>query len=279
MVEPEEGWIGTSALRLHYVEWSKPDLPAALLLHGIGDNGRIWDSFARLASPFLRIIALDQRGHGLSEWAVPPAYSESEYVSDLCAAVEHLKLDRFVLIGHSMGALHATRYAMLRPERVSALVHADIEPRPPDWNRKYLLNLYDEMPATYTSPEDYASGAGLHSPRAKKELLLEFAAHALARSENGLYRPLFDREVLRSFDGYDLVADLPRISCPVLAVRGENSRVMSRQAAEEMSRAVPNGRFAEIPGAAHPVQTEDPEAFTKIVLDFLRETGIIENSK
>jgi len=276
MKGPGNGWIRSSDLKLHYTEWGSPDSPTALLLHGIGDNGRIWDSFARIASPFLRIIALDQRGHGLSGWALPPAYTEDDYVADLCTAADYLDLRGFVLIGHSMGALHATRYAIMHPERVSALVHTDIEPRPPDWNRKYLLNLYHEMPASYTSREDYALGAGLHSPRAKKEILLEFADHALVRSEDGLLRPRFDREVLRHFAGYDLTPDLSRIKCPVLAIRGENSRVMSRAAAEAMSRAVPNGRFVEITGAAHPVHTEDPEAFTEIVLAFLHETGIIE---
>jgi len=92
---------------------------AMVLLHGIGDNAHIWDHFARNAARHLRIIALDQRGHGLSDWAVPPAYRCDDYVADLDKVIQALQLTGIILMGHSMGALHATRYASLRPEKVS----------------------------------------------------------------------------------------------------------------------------------------------------------------
>ena len=66
-VHPTDKFIVTDTLQLHYLEWGNKRAQTMVLLHGIGDNAHIWDHFARNAADHLRIIALDQRGHGLSD--------------------------------------------------------------------------------------------------------------------------------------------------------------------------------------------------------------------
>jgi pimeloyl-ACP methyl ester carboxylesterase len=100
---------------------------------------------------------------------------------------------------------------------------------------------------------------------------MKFAPHAL-REQDGKYLVTYDREVLRHFDAYDLRSLLKDVVCPALVIRGEESAVMSRQAAEEMCGAMPGGKFAEVPKAAHPVPADNPHAFAELVLGFL--TGI-----
>ena len=144
---PEDVFVKTKTAELHYLEWGGRNRESTLLLlHGIGDNAHIWDVFAREARRSFRVIALDQRGHGSSETPVPPAYTCEDYVADLAGFIDLLHLDRVILLGHSMGALHATAYAARNPKIVSALVHVDIEPCPPGWNKKYLLNQYRDLP-------------------------------------------------------------------------------------------------------------------------------------
>jgi len=268
--EPIDRWITANGLHLHCLEWGNPDSPAMVLLHGIGDNAHIWEDLAASLRDRMRIIALDQRGHGRSSRTIPPAYRCENYVDDLAALMEILSLQRAVFGGHSMGALHTTCYATMKPERVSGLIHVDIEPCPPEWNRKYLLNLYRDLPYAYSSLQEYVDEIAKNCPHAEPFRLMRYAALALNRDADGRFRCQYDREVLRSFEGYDLRPGLKNIRCPALLVRGEESQVMTRPATEEMARAIPKAQIAEIPESAHPVMMENPAAFRRVVLDFLR---------
>jgi len=273
--QPEENYLKTSRLRFHYLDWNSRNEKTLVMLHGIGDNAHIWDHVASGVSDHLRVIAPDQRGHGWSDWPNPPAYTCEDYVADLEAFIDGLGLDRVILLGHSMGALHATRYAALHPERVSGLVHVDIEARPPEWNKKYLSNLYEQLPQAYDTLDECVSQARKNSPYADEALLQSIARRSLTRGDDGKYRHQYDREVLFHFDRYDLRPCLKDIRCPALMIRGEESRVMSEPVAREMSREIPGGRFEAIPKAAHPVHTDNPRAFEKAVLDFLRSSDLL----
>lgn len=272
MGKPAETQVEIRGLPFRCLDWGGEGLPVLVLLHGIGDNGRVWDFFAWEARHHFRVVALDQRGHGLSGWPRPAAYRLGDYVADLEALVDLLGIGKMILLGHSMGALHATAYAALHPDRVDALVHVDIDACPPPWNKKYLTGLYRDLPDSYPTVEDYVARRMENSAHAGRERLLAIAPHHL-REENGRYVCLHDREVYAHFDpDYDLRPLLPGIACPVLVVRGEDSLVLPREPAEEMSRQVPRGALAEIPRAAHPVHTDNPEGFRDAVFRFL-ETG------
>ena len=269
---PEDRLIEIDGRRLHYLEWGAGRRRSVLLLHGIGDNAHIWDHCASdLSRQGLRVIALDQRGHGLSDWADPPGYGCGDYVADLKKFIKELDLAGFVLMGHSMGALHATYYAALEPQRVAGLVHADIEPCPPAWNKKYLLNLYNELPSFFTSIDEYVETIRKNYLHADLKMLYEIALHEAVRGEDGNLRPRYDREVLSHFDpSYDLVPHLGRISCPALVIRGRESRVMSEEAARQMSKSIPKGEFAQIEKAAHPLHIDNPIGFQQEISRFLR---------
>ena len=274
--QPQNNYIPINNLRLHYLEWGKEGFRPMVLLHGTGDNAHMWDYFASSASNYFRIIALDQRGHGDSDWAIPPNYRCNHYVSDLTELIEALKLTGFILMGHSMGALHATRYASMRPDQVAGLIHMDIEPCPPSWNKKYLRRLYDTLPDFYNSIQDFINQIQETSPYAKKEILSYLAPFSLNKKGGGkLYRK-FDKEVLNRFDQYDLRPHLANIKCPTLIIRGEESLVMRRKIAQEMNRTILNSKLVEIPRATHPVCNDNPTKVRQIVLDFLKYSDLID---
>jgi pimeloyl-ACP methyl ester carboxylesterase len=267
-------YVKVDGMRLFYLEWGEPGAPVMVLLHGIGDNAHIWDIFANSLHPAWRIIALDQRGHGLSDWAVPPAYGCDEYVHDLEEVIRILDLENVVLVGHSMGALHATAYAARHSAMVAALVHADIEPCPPEWNKKYLRGLYHTLPEYYGLPEEYVARMKENSPFAEERFLYYYASHALATGGGGNLRCQYDREVLYHFDRYDLSGVLEKISCPTLVMRGAESRVMSSGVAESMTASISNASLVEIPRATHPVHTDSPHGFRDAICKFLNEHGL-----
>ncbi len=188
--------------------------------------------------------------------------------------IDSLGLEGLILLGHSMGALHASLYAALNPGRVAALIHVDIEPFPPDWNRKYLLGLYKSLPDAYASPEEYVDEIARNAPYARREHLRDLAAKALARKGDRWHRT-YDREILARFDHYDLRGRLAEIRCPTLVIRGAESRVLGREAAEQMVRLLPAGELAEIPRATHPAHLDNPDGFREAVLGFLKKHGLL----
>ena len=91
--------IELRGLRFYYRDWAsaKPNAPTLVLLHGYTGHARSWDSFAAAMSSRYRVLALDQRGHGETQWAAPTAYDTSEMVADVEAFVKALGLSNFAL--------------------------------------------------------------------------------------------------------------------------------------------------------------------------------------
>ncbi|MEJ2716939.1 MAG: alpha/beta hydrolase [Deltaproteobacteria bacterium] len=215
-----------------------------------------------------------------SDWIVPPAYGCDDYVDDLQAFIEELNLENLILLGHSMGALHCTTYTSMRPQRVTALIHVDIEPQPPPWNKKYLYGLYEMLPGDYDSEEAFVAQLKQTAPYASEELLYRLASVSLEQSGVGKLVSKGDREVYAHFDAsYDLRECLPLIHTPTLVIRGQESRVMGSHAARTMAGALPRGELIEIPSATHPVHLDNPGAFGRAVLDFLEGLGLIGGEK
>jgi pimeloyl-ACP methyl ester carboxylesterase len=99
--------------------------PPVVLLHGLASNARIWDGVAPLlAGAGLRVVALDQRGHGGSDQP-DTGYDFAAVGRDLEAALAGLGIDRPLLVGHSWGANVALAYAADQPARVAGLVLVD----------------------------------------------------------------------------------------------------------------------------------------------------------
>lgn len=114
--------FASQRLTLSYTEWGEPTAPPLLLVHGGRDQKRSWDRVANRLSSQYRVIAHDLRGHGQSEWVTDGDYGVMDHVYDLSSLVHHLKLDRFTLIGHSLGGNITLRYSGLFPEKIEKLV-------------------------------------------------------------------------------------------------------------------------------------------------------------
>ncbi len=132
MAEPVDGWLERDGVSLHYVEWgpdgAQPERPL-LLLHGLSSNARYWDRLAQNL-PNRRIVALDQRGHGLT--GRPPhapqagrGYAMDELLEDASFVIDELALRKPVVVGHSWGATVALELVGARPALASALVFID----------------------------------------------------------------------------------------------------------------------------------------------------------
>ena len=121
---PADRAVPGDGVRLCARDWGGSG-QAVVLLHGLASNARIWDGVApRLAGAGLRVVALDQRGHGASEQP-GSGYDFATVGRDLASALAALGIERPVLAGHSWGANVALQFAADRPGALAALALVD----------------------------------------------------------------------------------------------------------------------------------------------------------
>lgn len=127
---PNDGYAGLigrgpsgGVLRVHYRDWGGSGTEL-VLLHGLSSSCRIWDLTAPLLARDFRVVAVDQRGHGLTD-RPDSDYTFDEVCGDLQALLAALGLVRPVLAGHSWGAGVALQFAADQPERLRGLVLVD----------------------------------------------------------------------------------------------------------------------------------------------------------
>ena len=120
---PEETYIEANGIRFHTIDWGG-NSEWLVFLHGLASQAHMFDLLAPLLTDSFRVIAIDQRGHGLSD-KPDSGYDFATVASDLDAILNALKIDRAVLVGHSWGGNVAVQYAVDHPDRVSGLILID----------------------------------------------------------------------------------------------------------------------------------------------------------
>jgi pimeloyl-ACP methyl ester carboxylesterase len=130
---PSDGWLERGGVALHYLEWMPESAiirkPPLLLLHGLSSNARYWERVARHL-PERRLIALDQRGHGLTGQpprvpTFPDGYAMVELLRDVDLVIAELGLEKPVVVGHSWGATIALELVGTRQGTAGGLVFID----------------------------------------------------------------------------------------------------------------------------------------------------------
>lgn len=155
----KEHRVKSGSVDLRCVEWGDANAPA-LLLHGLRAYAHWFDSFAEAAQSDYRVIAIDQRGRGGSGWAAD--YSTHSYVTDIAAVAAALGLDRFGLIGHSMGGTNAVNFAAHSASVVTALVVVDSAP---ELDRAGLNRIKRELSITPATFASFTAGCRAHACR------------------------------------------------------------------------------------------------------------------
>ena len=124
-IEPISRTYTSHGLKLHYLDWGNEGAPLLILIHGTRDHARSWDWTARALRHRWRVIAVDLRGHGDSQWSPDHAYLAAYLVLDIADLVDALGHEQATFVGHSFGGNISARYAALFPQRVHKLVLVD----------------------------------------------------------------------------------------------------------------------------------------------------------
>jgi pimeloyl-ACP methyl ester carboxylesterase len=262
--------LHVNGLDLSFIEWGVSGNPALCLLHGGAAHAHWFDLVAPAFADRFHVISLDQRGHGESQWAQPPAYATEDFAADLAGLMDALGVSRMALCGHSMGGHNTMGFAAWHPERVSAAVIVDSRPAlPPD--RVDRMRARGRRPPRLHPTLEHAVGSFrlLPSDTTAEPAFLAHLARAGLAACNGGFKYRFDPACYAARKPVDCWPLLPRITAPTLVVRGELSPILPREMAERMCEAIPTAALVEIAGAYHHLVLDAPAAFTRALDDFL----------
>ena len=275
VVLPREDDVVVDGMRLHYLDWGSTEKPAILFLHGGALTAHTWDLCCLALREDYRCLALDQRGHGDSDWASDGDYSIAAQVADVRGFIDHLKLERFVLAGMSMGAINALAYAINHSERLSHLVIIDAGPEMRRPGSSRIRDFVNDV-ADAVSIEAIIERALEFNPRRDPKILRRSLMHNLRRQEDGSWRWKYDRSRFQRLDQEThraerarLADGLDRIHCPSLVVRGDDSDVFHEEDAERLAARLPHGRHVTVPNAGHTVQGDNPKGLVAELRRFL----------
>lgn len=224
--------ISLADLNFHYREAGEAGVPPLILLHALGPDAQDWDEIVLTLAEHYHVFALDQRGHGQS--ARPGIYSFELMRDDLKSFADALSLQRFTLIGHSMGGTVAFLFSESWPERIERLV---IEDTPPPYVDDALFD--DDLPDEPEEPVPF---------------------------DWQLVKPIMRQ--LRSPDPAWWL-DLPRITAPTLIIGGGETSHIPQEKLTEVAQLIPDCQLVTIYGAGHAVHENQPEEYKNVLREFL----------
>ncbi|MEM7638748.1 MAG: alpha/beta hydrolase [Pseudomonadota bacterium] len=279
--------FSSQRLTLSFCEWGQADAPPLVLVHGGRDQKRSWDRVAGELSQSYRVIAPDLRGHGQSDWVSDGDYTIMDFVYDLRSLIMHLAIERFTLIGHSLGGNIALRYAGLFPESIEKLVALEglgpsprmlaerqatpITQRLHDWleQRQKMSDRTPRIMADVATAQARMQAAFEHLP---EDLIHHLTVTGLKQNADGTVSWAYDPAGMGRSPAdltHDQVVHLwGEITCPTWLVYGADSWA-SNPAEDGRATAFRNARVSLIDQAGHWLHHDQYEVFMRQLHEFL----------
>lgn len=261
-------FYAADGLRLHFVEYGLRTAPATpvVCLPGLT---RTADDFERLAEsiaadPRRRVIALDYRGRGRSDW--DPDWSHYNLAveqEDILATLAAAEVTNAIFIGTSRGGLHIMLLAAARPALLRAAVINDIGPVIEPAGLLRIKSYIGRLPPLTSWSEAIAflrQSACLHFTNVPDEDWQAYARQTFAE-EDGRFRLRYDPALARTLDTFTPESPSPEplwpqfealADIPLLGIRGEHSDILSAKTFAEMARRHPAFQSFVVAGQGHP---------------------------
>lgn len=243
--------------------------PPVLLVSGLGGAAAYWLPNIPAFAAKHRVIVHDHRGAGQSTHS-KIKYSVDQMTDDLVRLMDHLKIDRTHLVGHSTGGAIGQTLAATRPERLASLVLCST------WTRAdpFFRRLFEARRALLT-----AAGAAAYVRSTAVFLYpgwwVNGNAAALEEREKVTLANYPPTEVVASridaIVAFDRTADLPRIKAPTLVICARDDTLTPPYFSEELARRIPGAELQLLEKGGHCASETAPEAFNAAVLRFLQQ--------
>ncbi len=264
--QPTSKTLTANGLSLHYLEWGEADSPPIVCVHGYTGSADAFNALARHLQDRYRVLAPDVRGHGESAWSPTGDYRYADQAGDLAAFARQLGLEKFILIGTSMGGIIAMAYAAEHAQRLLGLVINDIGPDAEAGTQR-ITQMVGSRPDEFATLEEATAYRRSVSPitaARSPEDQHELALGVLRERPDGRWGWKMDPAYIRQRVERGAPARPPlwpalqALSCPTLVVWGKESDVLSEAQVLRMVDVLPHGELAAVPGIGHAPTLVEP---------------------
>lgn len=261
-----------------------PEGTAVVLLHGGGQTRHAWGTAAgALAATGHRVLSLDLRGHGESDWSPDGDYHLDRFVDDVRAVAAGLP-HRPVLVGASLGGLASLIAIGESADPVArALVLVDVAPRLEMEGTERIHRFMRSGTSGFPSLQAVADAISEYQPHRPRPRNLSGLRKNLRLGEDGLWYWHWDPRFLSGAHGADerpgitdrdrLASAARHVTVPTLLVRGRLSDVVSDEGVQELRELIPHAEVVDVADAAHMVAGDANSAFDRAVIDFIEREG------
>jgi 3-oxoadipate enol-lactonase len=258
-------------LKVHYSVAGPEDGIPVVFIHGFPFSSDMWSAQVAFLNKDFRCITYDVRGHGASE-AGDGQYTLELFVDDLIGLLDHLRIDRAVLVGLSMGGYIALRTVERNPERCRALVLCDTRSEG-DSNESKIRRANQGMDVKTKGSSAFASA---FVKAVFREQSFQTRPLAVERIRQTIERmsPMAIAGTLTALAARtDTTTSLPKIGVPALVLVGEDDKITPPADARAMQQKIPSAQIHIIPSASHLSNLENEPVFNHHLLEFLKTLG------
>ena len=271
---PTDRYFNSGALRIHYLDWGNEGATPFIVIHHNASSAHTWDDFAQRMRDRYRIIAVDMRGQGDSDWAGEGNYKTEDHASDVIALMTQLDLKNVILMGGSTGGRVALVSAALAPDRAGALIMEDVGAvRPPSIAQGFADRVANGDPE-YDTVEEWAKNLQGQNQRTPYAVFLHLAQHNTKRLPNGKLGLKRDVLIQKDFVPLELWRYVEQVKAPFLLMPGSESEIVGEDQQIRFKQLRPDIEITTIKDAGHLIVHEQPEVFDRTILDFLHRHGL-----
>jgi pimeloyl-ACP methyl ester carboxylesterase len=247
-----------------------------LLVHGGGQTRGSWGgALHALANRGFRAVAVDQRGHGDSDWSDDGAYSPANFAADVRNAVRALGPEPVVLVGASMGGWASLLAAPDLGDALAGVILVDIVPRIRRAGAERVVDFMRAAPDGFPDLESAAEAISAYLPHRRRSGVSPGLRRNLRQREDGRWVWHWDPRMVSDW-GLDPTAAqreledaAVRTSAPLMLIRGALSDVVDDEGIAAFRKLVPTLQVVDLHGAAHTAAADDNDAFIDAVLTFV----------
>lgn len=237
-----------------------------IILHGLFGSSDNWQKVAKSLAENYPVFCLDLRNHGESEHSSSMKFSEM--ADDIIHFVKQMNIDKFHLVGHSLGGKVAMSIADNYPQYLDRLIVVDILPKSYKDSHSQIIEAIKQVDLNVKSKNDINSQL---TDKIPELAVRQFIMKNLKRVENA-YEWKFNINAIE-YNYSKLIAALKLntiIETKTLFIRGEKSNYITLEEYYEFRDSFVNSELESILGSGHWVHAEEPEAFVKSVLNFIK---------
>ena len=277
--EPVDRMVQANGMNFHYLEWGDRANPTVLMLHGVSQQAHSWDFVSLALSPDYHVLAVDQRGHGDTDWATDGIYTLDSMQADIDGVIDALSLADFNLIGHSMGGRNSFIWASRHPETLRSLTIVDTGPETQRRGQDRIRD-FRELPNNLDSFQEFADRVKEYTGRTEEQVLGALK-YSIRQMPDGKWAWKWDPATR----GRTRVGDDPKwsteklwecveaVDCPSLVVRGSRSDIFAEETLAKMGQVMSDCTTETIKDAGHLVQGDNPVDFIASARRILSRTN------